>query len=144
MELTSDPWVKIEAKIQNKGQNISVTFMPNDPPKVPGVYCVVRKNFEIDAPFYIGEARNLERRLRFLFRCGLSNNPHPCHGAYKIAFNVFPAPEVFCADFFVLYLSTVGMRGRIEIEEELQKKYRTNKKVFYKSFRKGHGEAEST
>jgi hypothetical protein len=31
------------------------------------------------------------------------------------------------------------MRGRLEIEEELQKEYLTNKKLFYKSFGKVQG-----
>jgi hypothetical protein len=138
MKLPSPPWIKIEAKTAQRGQGVSITFAPSEPPETPGTYCVVRRNIKTDTPFYIGEARNLEQRLRILFRCRPSNNPHPCHKAYEVAYETFPNPEVFCVDFFALYLPTEGMRGRIEIEEELQKEYRTNKRAFYKSFKQDH------
>jgi len=83
--------------------------------------------------FYVGEGRNLSVRLTKLFRC-CPINPHPCHDAYKRAYGSFPTPQQFCSDFEVHVQETIGMRGRLEIEEELQEEHGSNNADFYRNW----------
>ena len=95
----------------------------------PGVYTVLHT--ETGKPFYVGETGNIEQRLRLLFRCYKSKNPHPCHNFYQTAYNAFPTPEDFCGSFHVEVQDTSGRIGRIEIEENLQNQNNTNHSDFY-------------
>jgi len=79
----------------------------------------------------VGETGNIEQRLRLLFRCYISNNPHPCHSFYQTAYKAFPTPDVFCDSFHAEVENTDGKTGRIEIEEGLQNKYNTNHSDYY-------------
>jgi hypothetical protein len=117
-----------EAKTTNRG--VSIVF--NKPIKPsPGVYSVIFKaNKKV---FYVGEGSNLSVRLTKLFRC-YPINPHPCHEAYERAYGSFPTPQQFCADFEAHVQETIGMRGRLEIEEELQEEHGSNNADFYRSW----------
>ena len=61
------------------------------------------------------------QRLKMLFRCYPSKNPHPCQSAFQRAYGSFPTPDQFCEIFEVYVQDTSGLKGRLEIEEELQK-----------------------
>lgn len=115
--------------IKNK---ISIKFS-QDPPQDPGVYVVYLRDGEI--PFYVGESRNLRRRLTFLFRCHRSENPHPCHQRHRDVWEVLPDCETFCDRYGVRWYSTAGAFGRLEAEESLQKRLGTNRKGGDFSFR---------
>jgi len=120
-----------QAEPKSTGRGISIVF---DKPvnSSPGVYRVVSKaNKKV---FYVGEGSNLSVRLKMLFRCYPCKNPHPCHDAYKKAYGSFPTPQQFCADFEVHVLETIGMRGRLEIEEELQEEHGSNNADFYRNW----------
>ena len=84
--------------------------------------------------FYVGEGRNLSVRLTRLFRCYPCKTSHPCHDAYKRAYGSFPTPQQFCSDFEVHVQETIGMRGRLEIEEELQEEHGSNNADFYRNW----------
>lgn len=117
-----------EAKTTNRG--VSIVFNKPINPS-PGVYSVVHKaNKKV---FYVGEGSNLSLRLTKLFRC-YPINPHPCHEAYERAYGSFPTPQQFCADFEVHVQETIGMRGRLEIEEELQDQHGSNNADFYRNW----------
>lgn len=118
MEYSKTP--KGRVKIKPKGAEI---------PSSPGVYFIVLKD-DPDRVFYVGEARDIARRVKFTFRCP-EKDPSPCCKDYALAYKTPPTYEDFCKKFCVRYLETKGMRGRIEIEEELQKKHGTNKADFY-------------
>lgn len=119
------------AKIKPSGKGLSVIFKPSVE-CTPGVYSVVFKATK--KVFYVGEGSNLSVRLKMLFRCYPCKNPHPCHDAYKRAYGSFPTPQQFCADFEVHVLETIGMRGRLEIEEELQEEHGSNNADFYRNW----------
>jgi hypothetical protein len=126
------------ANILKRGKGLSISFKSHDSlvhqvPSGPGVYRVFLK--EIDKTFYCGEARNLLRRLTFLFRCNSGNNPHPCHRAYEESFEEKINPQKFCKCFSVAIINTANLLGRLEIEEQLQLKYKTNNKHFYKAWK---------
>ena len=118
------------ATISSSKKGLSVVFCP-PVQRSPGVYSVVSKaNKKV---FYVGEGRNLSVRLTKLFRC-YPINPHPCHEAYERAYGSFPTPHQFCADFEVHVQETIGMRGRLEIEEELQDQHGSNNADFYRNW----------
>lgn len=119
------------AEIKPSGKGLSVIFTPSVE-CTPGVYSVVFKATK--KVFYVGEGSNLSVRLKMLFRCYPCKNPHPCHDAYKRAYGSFPTPQQFCADFEVHVLETIGMRGRLEIEEELQEEHGSNNADFYRNW----------
>ena len=98
-------------------------------PDGPGVYFIVSKD-DPDKVFYVGETREIARRVRYTFRCPKSN-PSPCSRAYELAYKTTPTYEDFCQKFCVRYLETEEMIGRLEIEEHWQKEYGSNKKAFY-------------
>jgi hypothetical protein len=119
------------AEITSSGKGLSVVFTP-PVQSCPGVYSVVFKaNKKV---FYVGEGSNLSVRLTKLFRCYPCKTPHPCHDAYKRAYGSFPTPQQFCSDFEVHVQETIGMRGRLEIEEELQEEHGSNNADFYRNW----------
>jgi hypothetical protein len=123
--------------------SVSLAFDPrsNTPPEGPGVYVVY--HLASGQPFYVGEARNLLRRIAYLFRCHRNDNPHPCHKRHLQVHGLLPEVDVFCATYGVKWYSTAEMTGRIEIEEALQEAFGTNRKEFYQSFDpKGTGYSE--
>jgi hypothetical protein len=75
----------IEAFIARLGQSPLVTCEPKatmnkvflqfsmTPPSEPGIYAV--SCIKREAVFYVGEAGDLKRRLKFLFRCDGGGNP---------------------------------------------------------------------
>lgn len=115
------------AKRSNKG--ISVVFTPAVAPR-PGVYRVMRR--ADSETFYVGEGGDLSQRLKTLFRCYPSKNPHPCQSAFQRAYGSFPTPDQFCEIFEVHVQDTSGLKGRLEIEEELQEKHGSNNADFYR------------
>lgn len=119
------------AIISSSSKGLSVVFSP-PVQRSPGVYSVVFKaNKKV---FYVGEGGNLSVRLKRLFRCYPGKNPHPCHDAYKRAYGTFPSPQQFCSEFEVHVQETIGMRGRLEIEEELQEEHGSNNADFYRNW----------
>lgn len=134
-QIENEPLVKAQPK--ERGSKISIKFSPNDPPEDAGVYVVYDCAKKTPKPFYVGEARNLLKRLKLLFRCNSPKNPHPCQSNYtkviKEKINKLVC-EDFCSRFKVKFLSTKNLIGRIEIEEKLQKKYKTNCDEFYKNY----------
>jgi len=119
---------KHTAATKRSGKRISIVFTPPVAAH-PGVYRVVRRADE--RTFYVGEGGDLSQRLKTLFRCYPSPNPHPCQSAFERAYGTFPTPEQFCEIFEVYVQDTSGMRGRLEIEEELQEKHGSNNADFY-------------
>lgn len=124
----------VKCKPTLSGVGVSLAFDPssNIPPDGPGVYVVY--HLASGQPFYVGEARNLLRRITYLFRCHRNDNPHPCHKRHFQVHGLLPEVDVFCATYGVKWCSTAEMTGRIEIEEELQEAFGTNRKEFYQSF----------
>lgn len=116
------------------GTGISLDFDPvtGPPPEEPGVYVIY--HLKSGQPFYVGEARNLFRRITYAFRCHRNDNPHPCHLRHQQVHGILPDVADFCATYGVRWLSTAGKIGRIEIEEELKETFGTNCKKFYKNF----------
>jgi hypothetical protein len=112
------------------------------PPEEPGVYVVYVKSG--DLPFYVGEAGNLNQRLKYLFRCHRNDNPHPCHRRHKEVWEELPDCEDFCENYSVRCLTTTGALGRLEIEETLQAQFGTNRKIFYLNFSQAMAEAPAT
>jgi hypothetical protein len=119
-------------KVIRSGRGISIEFTPPVSTS-PGVYRVVRK--EDKKTFYVGECGNLYQRLRFLFRCYPCNNPHPCHCAFRRAYGSFPTPDQFCEIFEIYVQDTSELKGRLEIEEELQEKHGSNNADFYRNWK---------
>jgi hypothetical protein len=119
------------AKRSNKG--ISIVFTPAVAPR-PGVYRVIRR--ADSKTFYVGEGGDLSQRLKTLFRCYHSKNPHPCQSAFQRAYGSFPTPDQFCEIFEVHVQDTSGLKGRLEIEEELQEKHGSNNADFYREWAK--------
>jgi hypothetical protein len=128
----SDEFI-ISASISKKGSRVSVQLLSDKGSlpdlNQPGVYRVFAKNS--GRTFYIGETRHLEKRLRVLFRCYHSSNPHPCHSHYQIAYKHAPEPEDFCSTFSAAIRFTTHLTGRIEIEESLQEIHGCNHADFY-------------
>ena len=124
MECSKNPKGRITIKPKENGKKL---------PDGPGVYFIVSKD-NPDKVFYVGETKNIAQRVRYTFRCP-KKNPSPCSRAYELAYRTPPTYEDFCKKFCVRYLETKGMRGRIEIEEELQKKHGTNKAEYYKKWK---------
>jgi hypothetical protein len=116
------------AEPQAKGSRISIRFSPKLS-EDPSVYRVFRK--ADGRSFYIGETRNVAKRLKFLFRCNPGNNPHPCHTYFKRAYGRYPEVDEFCESFSVAVVNTKKLFGRIELEEQLQGKFGTNRQNFY-------------
>lgn len=116
---------------QMHGSRIRLQFSQT-PPEEPGVYVVYLK--ESGIPFYVGEASNLLQRLKYLFRCHRSDNPHPCHLRHRDAWGELPDCETFCDMFGVRWYSTKNAFGRLEAEEALQEKLGTNRKEYYLNF----------
>jgi len=120
------------------GSKISLTFSTQPSgesviiPSEPGVYVVYAKGSE--TPLYVGETRNLQQRLTFLFRCNSGENPHPFHKWHKTIHGHRPDVEEFCDIYAVRWITTTAQVGRIEIEEALQKSFGTNKKEFYLAY----------
>jgi hypothetical protein len=112
------------------------------PPEEPGVYVVYIKTG--DLPFYVGEARNLNQRLKYLFRCHRNDNPHPCHKRHQEVWEELPECEDFCENYSVRWLTTTGSLGRLEIQETLQAQFGTNRKAFYLNFSQAMAEAPAT
>jgi hypothetical protein len=121
-----------QADFKKSGNRFFISFGPILP-DVPGVYKVLRKKDR--KPFYIGETKNLFKRLKFLFRCNPGKNPHPCHTAYRNAYGSYPQIDEFCKSFIVEVTDTSKMFGRIELEERLQSKLGTNRKDFYQNWK---------
>jgi len=119
---------KHTAATKHSGKRISIVFTPPVAAH-PGVYRIVRR--ADDRTFYVGEGGNLSQRLKMLFRCRPSFNPHPCQSAFERAYGKFPTPEQFCEIFEVYVQDTSRMRGRLEIEEELQEEHGSNYADFY-------------
>ncbi len=121
----------VTCAIRVLGTRITVDFS-HLPPQEPGVYVVYLRDREI--PFYVGESRDLRRRLTFLFRCHRSDNPHPCHRRHQDVWDVLPDCETFCEFYGVRWTSTAGWFGRLEAEELLQGQFGTNRKEYYSNF----------
>ena len=121
----------VATKRSNKG--ISISFTPPVAPR-PGVYRVVCKADK--RTFYVGEGGDLSQRLKMLFRCYPSKNPHPCQSAFQRAYGSFPTPDQFCEIFVVYVQDTSGLKGRLEIETELQKEHKSNNADFYREWAK--------
>lgn len=119
---------KHTAATKRAGKRISIVFTP-PLGAYPGVYRVVRRADE--RTFYVGEGGDLSQRLKVLFRCRPSSNPHPCQSAFERAYGKFPTPEQFCEIFEVYVQDTGRMRGRLEIEEELHEEHGSNNADFY-------------
>lgn len=117
------------AKANHTSKGVSISFNPPVSPG-PGVYQVVHKIHQ--KTFYVGEGGDLTQRLKTLFRCYPSNNPHPCQSAFQRAYGSFPTPDQFCNTFDVIVHDTTGKIGRLEIEEELQAKHGSNNADFYR------------
>lgn len=113
------------------GKKLSLSFSGMVPTE-PGVY-VLYQCFP-EKPVYVGESRNLQQRLKFLFRCHPGENPHPFHKRHKQIYGQLPSAEEFCSIYGVRWLTTNKRVGRIEIEEALQETYGTNNAEFYKNF----------
>jgi hypothetical protein len=109
------------------------------PPEEPGVYVVYVRSG--DLPFYVGEARNLNQRLKTLFRCHRNDNPHPCHKRHQEVWEELPECEDFCENYSVRWQTTTGAWGRLEIGESLQAHFGTNRKAFYLNFSPSMAEA---
>lgn len=120
------------------GSRITLGFSKT-PPDEPGVYVVYVKSG--DLPFYVGEAGNLNQRLKYLFRCHRNDNPHPCHRRHQEVWEELPDCEDFCENYSVRWLTTTGAFGRLEIEESLQAQFGTNRKAFYLNFSPAMAEA---
>jgi hypothetical protein len=103
--------------------------LSRNPPDEAGVYVVYIRDGNI--PFYVGESSNLRRRLIFLFRCYRSDNPHPCHLRHEDVWESLPDCDTFCETYGVRWHSTARSFGRLEAEEELQKRFGTNRNEFY-------------
>ena len=126
--------VKIMFKAWSNGAEFKI-------PESAGVYRVFSSK-DTSKTFYVGETGDLQQRLKFLFRCRECKNPHPCQSDYRIAYGSFPTYKSFCEAFGVEILVTKGMRGRIEIEEELQTEAKSNKADFYKGWLKEEEEKQ--
>jgi hypothetical protein len=129
----------VVVKPHKRGKKTSLKF--SIPPlNSAGVYVVYdcgRNGKKPPVPFYVGETRNLSHRLKMLFRCKSSKNPHPCQINFATITRKKIA-EIECEDFCnrckARFISTSGLLGRIEIEEALQKEYGTNCDAFYKRY----------
>lgn len=118
----------------NKADKGCRRFKRQNLPDRPGVYKIINKGktqHQKNSIFYIGETKNLRRRIFDIFNCVKKNS---CLAWYKKVYGP-PKKETICRQFKALYLDTSGMRGRLEIEEQLQKVYGTNKKGFYKKLK---------
>lgn len=133
--------LSVNCRPQIQGNRIGLEFT-HTPPEEPGVYVVYVKSG--DLPFYVGEAKNLNQRLKYLFRCHRNDNPHPCHRRHKEVWEEFPECEDFCEKFSARWLTTTGACGRLEIEESLQAHFGTNRKAFYLNFSPVMAEALET
>ncbi|HEX3856338.1 MAG TPA: hypothetical protein VHY30_03455 [Verrucomicrobiae bacterium] len=129
--------VSVKPQESSKGISLEFTIPPSDEAGIYVVHYCGRNGKKSPAPFYVGEARNLLRRLTMLFRCNSHSNPHPCQMSFAIISRK-KISEIECKDFCkcckVKFVSTHGLLGRIEIEEALQNRYGTNCDVFYKRF----------
>lgn len=125
--------VKHTAETKRSKKRVSIVFTPAVDP-CSGVYQVVCKADK--RTFYVGEGGDLSQRLKMLFRCYPSKNPHPCQSAFQRAYGSFPTPDQFCEIFEVYVQDTSGLKGRLEIEEELQKEHKSNNADFYREWAK--------
>ena len=114
-----------------KKSSVSIRFQPDLQDDIPGVYRLERiKDGKV---LYVGEASNLRKRLVFLFRNNSPTNPHPFHSHCMKAKGKSFGYKDMCSLFRVSVLSTVGLRGRVEIEEEEKTLHQTNHQAFYRS-----------
>src|SRR6266404_7429397 len=126
----------ISARPVSRGARVKIQFS-RTPPSKPGVYIVYDcSDSENPEPFYVGEARDLSKRLTILFRCkSPAKNPHPCQSYYAKVKDV-SVTEItcneFCSRFRVRLFCTEGHLGRKEIEEFLQRRLGTNRDKFYR------------
>ena len=129
--VSSSVWKQHSVLADTKKSSVSIRFEPDFPKNIPGVYRLERI---LDGKvLYVGEASDLRARLVFLFRANSPKNPHPFHShCIKATGKSFGYTDM-CRLFRVSVLSTVGLRGRVEIEEEEKALHQTNHQAFYKS-----------
>jgi hypothetical protein len=127
--LDGAPLVTCAPRIENRRTRLKFAV---EPPEDPGVYVIYQR--DPARPFYVGETRDLRQRLRFLFRCRPSQNPHPCHARYLEVFGVMPECDDFCGQYGSRRISSKGLFGRLEMEELLQQRFGTNLQAFYLNY----------
>ena len=129
--VSSAAWKQHSVLADTKKSLVSIRFQPELQDDIPGVYRLERiKDGKV---LYVGEASNLRNRVMFLFRANSPKNPHPFHShCIKATGKSFNYKDM-CRLFRVSVLSTVGLRGRVEIEEEEKALHQTNHQAFYKS-----------
>lgn len=129
--VSSTAWKQHSVLADTKKSLVSIRFQPDLQDDIPGVYRLERiKDGKV---LYVGEASNLRKRLVFLFRANSPKNPHPFHShCIKATGKSFNYKDM-CSLFRVSVLSTAGLRGRVEIEEEEKARHQTNHKAFYRS-----------
>lgn len=129
--VSSAAWRQHSVLADTKKSLVSIRFQPDLQDDIPGVYRLERiKDGKV---LYVGEASNLHNRVMFLFRANSPKNPHPFHShCIKATGKSFNYKDM-CRLFRVSVLSTVGLRGRVEIEEEEKALHQTNHQAFYKS-----------
>lgn len=129
--VSSAAWKQHSVLADTKKSLVSIRFQPDLQDDIPGVYRLERiKDGKV---LYVGEASNLRKRLVFLFRANSPKNPHPFHShCIKATGKSFNYKDM-CRLFRVSVLSTAGLRGRVEIEEEEKARHQTNHQAFYKS-----------
>ena len=130
----------ISATPEKTNKQTRLIFSKQPPKKESGVYVIYHcgeNGCQNPKPFYVGETKDLQQRLRMLFRCNSSKNPHPCQISFAAVLGK-KITQIECDDFCkqckVRFLSTKNLIGRIEIEDKLQKEYGTNCDSFYKRF----------
>ena len=129
--VSSAAWKKHSVLADTKKSLVSIRFQPALQDDIPGVYRLERiKDGKV---LYVGEASNLRKRLVFLFRANSPNNPHPFHSHCSKAKGKSFGYKDMCSFFRVSVLSTAGLRGRVEIEEEEKARHQTNHQAFYRS-----------
>lgn len=124
---SSFKWKTFDALKHLKGRRLDKCVIP----PLAGVYKIIRKNTSKTKKniFYVGETKNLQQRISSIFNCAKDNT---CCKSYKKAYKTrFFKKDRVRKLFIAKYKVTKGMRGRIEIEEALQKKHGTNKAEFY-------------
>jgi hypothetical protein len=129
--VSSAAWRQHSVLADTKKSSVSIRFQPDLQDDIPGVYRLERiKDGKV---LYVGEASNLRKRLVFLFRANSPKNPHPFHSHCIKAKGKSLGYKDMCSLFRVSVLSTVGLRGRVEIEEEEKARHQTNHQRFYRS-----------
>ena len=124
-------WTQHHAANKARTSSVSLTFEPKLTKGVPGVYRL--EQIHDGKVVYVGEASDLLKRLTFLFRANSRNNPHPFHAHCLKALGKSFRCQDMCENFRVSVLATIGLRGRLEIEEEEKLRHRTNRRAFYNS-----------